>query len=52
MAKLTPIRTFLLRQEDGKDVVARKGEKIEVTDDEHKKLGTQYFKELYGKKKS
>jgi hypothetical protein len=40
--KVTPKRTFLLRQVDGPngktDVIAKKGEKIEVTDDEHNRL--------------
>lgn len=48
--KVTPIRTFLLRQNDlggGKkeDVIARKGVKIDVTDSEHNRLHTGYFLE-------
>jgi hypothetical protein len=53
--KLTPTRTFLLRQvDDGKggkkDVVAHRGVKIEATNDEHRKLQDSFL-EPYGKKK-
>jgi hypothetical protein len=53
--KLTPIRTFLLRQEDvgdkKKDVIAYRGVKIEVNNEEHRRL-SDYFVEPYAKKKS
>lgn len=50
MAKLTPRRTFLLRQEDAgdgkkKDVIAVKGIRVDVTNDEHKRLHNGYFME-------
>lgn len=56
MPKLTPNRTFLLRQVDNgdgtkKDVVARKGVKVDVTDSEHFRL-RMYFVEPYAKKKA
>jgi hypothetical protein len=50
MPKLTPKRTFLLRHVEGKDTIARKGMKIDVTDEEHKRLGN-YFVEGFPKKK-
>lgn len=50
MPKLTPKRTFLLRHVEGRDTVARKGEKIEATDDEWRRLHN-YFLEPYPVKK-
>ncbi len=50
MPKLTPKRTFLLRMEEKKSVVAKKGEKIDVTDAEWKKL-PMYFREPFPVKK-
>lgn len=50
MPKLTPKRTFLLRRVEGKDVVARKGVKIDVNDEEWKRL-YNYFVEPYPVKK-
>lgn len=44
MPKLTPKRTFLLRVTEGKSITAKKGVKIDVTDEEHKRL-FNYFEE-------
>lgn len=54
MPKLTPARTFLLRQIDveggkKKDVVARKGVRIDVTEAEWKRLPS-YFVEQQPRK--
>ena len=50
MPKLTPKRTFLLRMDEGKTVIAHKVVKIDVTEEEHKKL-FNYFIEPAPKKK-
>lgn len=50
MPKLTPKRTFLLRVEEGKDVIAKKGQKIDVTEEEHRRL-FNYFTEAAPKRK-
>ena len=50
MAKLTPIRSFLLRIENGQRIRAKRGVKIEVTDEEHRRLDG-YFLERYKAKK-
>lgn len=49
--KLTPKLTFLLRREEGKDIVAKKGIKIEVSEEEHKRL-PNYFTEAPPKKRA
>ena len=45
MPKLTPKKNFILRYADGKRVIARKGVKIDVTEDEHRKLPTYFVEE-------
>jgi len=50
MAKLTPKRTFQFKRGDAM-VIARQNEKIEISDDEHKKFSNGYFKEPYVAKK-
>ena len=50
MPKLTPKRNFLLRMEGSKTVVARRGVKVDVTDEEHKRL-FNYFVEPPPRKK-
>lgn len=49
MAKLTPNRTFILRTVNGVRTIAKKGIKVEATDDEHRNL-YNYFEEPYKKK--
>lgn len=50
MAKVTPTRSFLLRIEEGKRIVAKRGVKMEVTDAEWKRF-FNYFREPYPVKK-
>jgi len=50
MPKLTPKRTFLLRGTGDKRVIAKKGAKIEVTDEEHRNF-YNYFVEPPPRKK-
>ena len=50
MAKLTPKKTFILRVTNGVRTIAKKGIKVEVSDDEHRNM-YNYFVEPYVTKK-
>lgn len=50
MPKVTPNRNFILRSVNGVRTIARKGVKIEVTDQEHRNLFS-YFVEQPAKRK-
>jgi hypothetical protein len=41
--KVIPTSTFLLRVKDGSRVIAKRGVKIEVTEDEYKKLKHKFI---------
>lgn len=55
MAKLTPSKTFLLKVEgepgSRKRIIARKGEKIDVTDREHQQFAGNFVEPYVPKKK-
>lgn len=51
MPRVTPLRNFLLRIDGGKRVRAKRGVRIEVNDEEHRRLDG-YFLERYRTKKS
>jgi hypothetical protein len=51
MAKLIAKKNFLLKVVEGKRVYAKKGEAIEVSDEEYKNLGGAYFEKPKAVKK-